>query len=99
MKPGSSLPFQVTALVLMGLCLAGCHSVGSRSTSVTATRLSEDEKHRLYTAALAASDLPLESDSFRDVCKTIGIFDANGTPNDSYLPFVSAHVDWAMKSE
>ena len=29
----------------------------------------------------------------------IGIFNAGGTPNDHYLPFVSAHVDWAMKTE
>lgn len=61
--------------------------------------MTKDERHRLYTAALAASDSPLESETFKEVCKRIGIFDTGGSPNDSYLPFVSAHVDWALKTE
>jgi hypothetical protein len=87
--------------VLIGLCLTGCSLFvdHSRATGKTTSRLSEDEKHRLYTAALAASDSPLENDTFKEVCQRIGIFNAGGAPNDVYLPFVSAHVDWAMKGE
>lgn len=61
--------------------------------------LTQEERHRLYSAALALSDSPLESETFKEVCKTIGIFDAGGAPNDNYLPFVAAHVDWVMKDE
>ena len=96
------------AIALVAIALSAC-SVGNAGGSATtdgkpnAVRngdsLTKDEKHRLYTAALAASDSPLESEIFKEVCKTIGIFDAGGTPNDNYLPFVSAHVDWAMKTE
>jgi hypothetical protein len=61
--------------------------------------LSEDEKHRLYSAALAVSESPLESATFKEVCKKIGIFDAGGNPNDKYMAFVSEHVSWGMKPE
>jgi hypothetical protein len=92
----------ILAIALIALCLAACSSYGSGSGSGARndrTRFTEDEKHRLYTAALAASDSPLESETFKEVCKAIGIFDPGGAPNDNYLPFVSAHVDWAMKAE
>lgn len=64
-----------------------------------ASRLSEDERHRLYSAALAASESPLESDIFRQVCQQIGIYDSAGKPTGQYMTFVSQHVDWSMKSE
>jgi hypothetical protein len=80
------------ALVLWS---SGC---GQRAGS-RATPLSLDEKHRLYSAALAASDSPLDTDTFKDVCQRIGIFDAAGKPNDQYLAFVSQHVNWGMQSE
>ncbi|HEX7723369.1 MAG TPA: hypothetical protein VF397_14515 [Pyrinomonadaceae bacterium] len=51
------------------------------------------------TAGLAASESPLDTDSFKDVCQRIGIFDAAGKPNDQYMAFVSHHVNWGMKSE
>jgi hypothetical protein len=62
-------------------------------------KLNDEEKHRLYAAALAASDRPLESAIFKDVCKKIEIFDAHGNPNDNYLEFVKTHVEWALKTE
>jgi hypothetical protein len=65
----------------------------------SAAALTEDEKHRLYSAALAAGESPLESELFKDVCRKIGIFDAQGKPNDNYMSFVSAHVEWAMKAQ
>jgi hypothetical protein len=61
--------------------------------------LSVDEKHRLYSAALAASDSPLDTDTFKDVCQRIGIFDASGKANDQYMAFVSEHVNWGTRSE
>jgi len=72
---------------------------GSTSARNPASRLTEDEKHRLYSAALAASDSPLDTTLFKDACKQIGIFDANGNPNSSYMAFVQEHVQWVMKTE
>ena len=62
-------------------------------------RFTEDEKHRLYAAALAVSDSPLDSEVFQSVCQRIEIFDASGKPNDKYMQFVSAHVDWATRPQ
>src|SRR6266850_2568232 len=90
------------AASLIALCLSGCGSYGSGPTSASrndGSRLTDDEKHRLYTAALAASESPLDSVVFKKVCKNIGIFDADGSLNDNYLGFVTAHLEWAMKSE
>lgn len=59
--------------------------------------MSEDDKHRLYSAALAASESPLDSDTFKEVCQKIGIFNRRGQPNDQYMAFVAAHVKWATR--
>lgn len=84
---------------LIALSLAGCGSKGSAATNAAASRLSEDQKHRLYSAALAASDSPLDNDTFKAVCREIGIFDSDGRPNDQYMAFVSWHVNWWAQSE
>ena len=96
----------ILAVVLSAISLSAC-SPGQPKTAngasgdnkASAVSLSEDEKHRLYSAALAASETPLESEIFKDVCRRIGICDASGKPNDNYMAFVSAHVDWAMKAQ
>ena len=72
---------------------------GTSATRAGAAGLSEDEKQRLYSAALAASDSPLDTEAFKDVRQRIGVFDASGNPNDQYMAFVSQHVDWGMKPE
>ena len=90
-------PTLATALLAAALALAGCN--GSATASRSSADLSENEKHKLYSAALAATEAPLESEVFKDVCHKIGIFDSQGRPNNDYMSFVSAHVDWAMRSE
>lgn len=86
------------AMALLGpLLLTGCGKTATASRN--ASDLSESERHQLYSAALAATETPLESDVFKDVCRKIGIFDAEGKPNNNYMTFVSSHVDWAMKAE
>ena len=91
----------VLAITVIALCLSACNSCGSRSAGPrnNAARLTEDEKHRLYSAALAASESPLETKLFTDVCKKIGIYDADGKPNDQYMAFVSQHVSWGTRPE
>jgi hypothetical protein len=91
----------VWALTLIALLCLACGFIGSRavSTQTPVSQFSEDERHRLYAAALAASDSPIDTDTFKQVCRRIGIFDLNGKPNDYYIAFVSQHVEWAIKSE
>jgi hypothetical protein len=94
----------ILAIVLIGISLlismsACTGSTGASITTAGRVGLTEDEKHRLYAAALAASEFPLESKAFKEVCEKIGIFDAQGNPNDNYMGFVAAHIEWAMKPE
>ena len=92
-------PLHLVALALVAVLVSGCGSAGSTSARRAAGRLTDDERHRLYSAALAASESPLDSDTFKDVCREIGIFDAEGRPNDQYMAFVSQHVNWGVRSE
>ena len=89
-------PLSLVAIALIALFFSGCGPTSARNT---AGRLTEDEKHRLYSAALAASESPLDTDTFKKVCREIGIVDAHGHANDQYMAFMSAHVNWGMKSE
>jgi hypothetical protein len=90
----------ILAIVLIALSLSACRSFGSATGPRNdGARLAEDEKHRLYTAALVESESPLDSELFQKVCKRIGIFDANGKANENYMAFVTAHVDWGMRLE
>ena len=96
----------IVAAALFAISLAGCSLRNSGVSAGTAAEaqfnrnsLSEDEKHRLYTAALAVSESPLDTEVFRDVCKKIGIYDVQGKPTDKYMSFVQAHIDWVTRSE
>ncbi len=94
----------ILAIVLIGvlivISMSACTGGSGTSTSGAGTAsLTEDEKHCLYAAALAASESPLESETFKEVCKKIGVFDAHGNQNDNYMGFVTAHLEWAMKTE
>jgi len=85
--------FQVISLLGLSLIVFSC----GRGSAYG--RFTEDEKHRLYAAALAVSDSPLDSEVFKVVCQRIEIFDASGKPNYKYIQFVSAHVDWATRPQ
>jgi len=96
----------IVAAVLVAFSLAGCSHRYSGASAGTAAEaqpdrnsMSEDEKHRLYTAALAVSASPLDTELFSDVCKKIGIYDVKGKPTDKYMSFVQAHIDWVTRSE
>jgi hypothetical protein len=89
----------VLVITVIALCLSAGNSCGSRSADPrnNAARFTEDEKHRLYSAALATSESPMDNDIFKNVCRKIGIFDTSGQPNDQYMAFVAAHLEWSMK--
>ena len=93
----------ILAIVLMGILIgvpmSACTTSSGTSASVDPGGMTEDEKHRLYAAALAASEFPLENETFKEVCRQIGIFDALGNQNERYLAFVTAHIEWAMKAD
>ncbi len=95
-------PSSILIGVLIGICLSismsACTSSGS-SARVSTTGLTHEEKQRLYAAAMTVSEFPLESETFKDVCRKIGIFDAQGNQNDNYMGFVTAHLEWALKTE
>jgi hypothetical protein len=100
----STLIFNYTRiLVTVGfvvLLTTACSSVGSRThTEKDTHRFTDDQRHRLYAAALAASDSPMDTETFGNVCRTIGIFDQDGKPNDRYMAFVSQHIAWGTNSE
>ena len=90
----------IAAIALLAILSSACSSGGSRAeiNRSAASPLSEDQRHRLYAAALAASDSPLDSQEFKSVCRAIGIFDVNDRPNDEYSDFVGEHVRWAMNA-
>lgn len=94
---------QLIVIVLAAVVLSGCNLKGQSANSGFGSRapgtLTNDEKHRLYTAALMASDSPLDSEVFKQACQRIGIMDAGGNPNGNYMAFVREHLDWGLKSE
>src|SRR5262245_59197484 len=61
--------------------------------------LTEDEKHRVYPAALAVSDAPLDGDLLKSVCRKLDIFDTSTKPNQQYLKFISDHIQWSMEPD
>ena len=89
----------IALLILAALASSCSHLSSSVIRARTGATLTEDERHRLYSAALAASETPLESELFKNVCRKIGIFDDDGKPNNDYMAFVARHVEWAMKPE
>ncbi len=93
------------AVIMIALSLSACArtfrfvstaSSDNKSDNVT---LSEEEKHRIYSAALEASESPLDDAQFKEVCRRIGIFDSSSQPNERYMAFVAAHIDWGLKPE
>jgi len=101
--PAARKTIRASILAAVGLAIlltSACSAVRSRSnTEEDAHRFTDDQRHRLYAAALAASDSPMDTEMFEDVCRTIGIFDRDGKPNDRYLAFVSQHIAWGTNSE
>ena len=90
----------VPAIGLLGLSLlvSSC-AMNSATVRGGSASLTKDEKHRLYAAALAASDSPLDTQTFKRACQRIGVFDEEGQPNDKYIAFVTEHFEWSSNSQ
>jgi len=67
----------------------------SSSTSTSsASSMSDDEKHRLYQAAVMTGDQEL----IRRVSVAIGLMDEDYTPGENYSQFLTAHVSWVLRN-
>ena len=66
----------------------------SSSSSSTAASMSDDDKHKLYQAALMTGDPEL----LRRVSVKIGLMDDDYTPGDNYQTFITEHVTWAIRN-
>ncbi|HJU92150.1 MAG TPA: hypothetical protein VJ656_04360 [Pyrinomonadaceae bacterium] len=66
----------------------------SRSSSSSASSMSDDDKHKLYQAALMTGDPEL----VRRVSVKLGLMDDDYTPGDNYQSFVTDHVSWAIRN-
>jgi len=89
----------IAVMALIATLSSACSSGGSRAEiNRNAASPLSDQRHRLYAAALGASDSPLDSPEFKSVCRAIGIFDVNDRPNDEYSDFVGEHVRWTMNA-
>ena len=56
--------------------------------------MSDDDKHKLYQAALIVG----EQELLRRVSVKIGIMDDDFTPGDNYQEFVVEQVSWAIRN-
>ena len=66
----------------------------SNSSSSSTSSMSDDDKHKLYQAALRVGDQEL----LRRVSVKIGIMDDDFTPGDNYQAFVVEQVSWAIRN-
>lgn len=99
MIPMPKLKLTIGAVLVASLFAGFSSLVSCANQNDVGRDFSDDQKHRLYSAALAASDSPMDTRAFADVCRTIGIFDANGKLNDQYMVFIGQHVDWTKRVE
>jgi hypothetical protein len=56
--------------------------------------MSDDDKHKLYQAALQTTDPEL----VRRVSVKLGLMDEDYTPGDKYRSFVTEHGLWALRN-
>ncbi len=66
----------------------------SPSTSASASSLSDDDKHKLYQAALMTGDDEL----LRRVSAKLGLLNEDYTHGDKYEEFVTDHAGWVIRN-
>ena len=69
-------------------------NTSSSSSSSSAASMSDDDKHKLYQAALMTGDPEL----VRRVSVKLGLMQDDYTPGDNYQSFVTEHVSWAIRN-
>ena len=66
----------------------------SSASPGNASSLSDDDKHKLYQAAIQTGDSQL----LQRVEVKLGLRDDDYTPGDKYQEFVTAHVTWVFRN-
>lgn len=66
----------------------------SSSTSTSASSLTDEDKHKLYQAALMTGDDEL----LRRVSVKIGLMTEDNTYSDTYEQFVTDHAGWVIRN-
>ena len=66
----------------------------SSTSSSTASSMSDDDKHKLYQAAMQTGDVNLR----RRVEVKLGLMNEDYTPGDKYQAFLTAHVTWTFRN-
>ena len=69
-------------------------SSSSSSSSSTASSLSDDEKHKLYQAALMTADQQL----VQRVSVKMGLLNEDFTPGAKWEEFITNHVGWVLRN-
>ena len=69
-------------------------SSSSTNSSSSASSMSDDDKHKLYQAAMMTGD----SELLRRVSVKLGLMDDDYTPGAGYNSFVASHVTWAIRN-
>ena len=69
-------------------------SSSSSSSSSAASSLSDDEKHKLYHAALMTTDQEL----VRRVSVRMGLMNEDFTPGAEWEQFITDHVGWVLRN-
>ena len=69
-------------------------SNSSSSSSTSASSMTDDDKHKLYQAALMTADAEL----LRRVEVKLGLREDDFTIGDNYQAFVTQHVSWAISN-
>ena len=70
------------------------NSSSSSSSSSSASSMTDDDKHKLYQAALMTADAEL----LRRVEVKLGLREEDFTLGDNYQAFVTEHVSWAIRN-
>ena len=70
------------------------NSNSSSPSSTSASSMSDDDKHKLYQAAMQTGDQEL----LRRVSVKLGLTNEDYTPGADYQKFVSDHVGWAIRN-
>jgi hypothetical protein len=73
---------------------ANSNDNSSSSSSSAASSLSDDEKHKLYHAALMTSDQEL----IRRVSVRMGLMNDDFTPGTEWEQFITDHVGWVLRN-
>ncbi|HXC70087.1 MAG TPA: hypothetical protein VN644_08930 [Pyrinomonadaceae bacterium] len=70
------------------------NSSSSTNSSTTASSMTEEDKHKLYQAAVMTGDGELA----RRVSVKIGLMNEDYTQGDNYNQFLAAHVAWVLRN-